>query len=224
MRTLIAVISYQGDAENGNHDRIRTTWGKDVPAAGADLKFFIGRRSPGFVPKSDEVLIPWQETRPCIHPWWSSVEGCCEDFWQVLTKNILRWSLVEGYDFIFLCENDTFIVPRKLMASEFEKYDLSGHFIPADGITTKYDWPEPSGYFLSSQAAAFLLQQPKDHLSVGIYAGQRLGPIIREGLLTTYELPIWQNGHWHFRVETGDGYPPGSPWMREMYEKYGSMK
>jgi hypothetical protein len=224
MRTLIAVISYQGDSENGNHDRIRETWGKDVNAAGADLFFFVGRRSREFYLSNDEVPVIWQESRACNHAWWSSVEDCCEDFWQVLTKNILRWSLDSGYDFTYLCENDTFIVPRKLMASGFEKYDLSGHFIPADGITTRFDWPEPSGYFVSAKAAKALLNARPTHESVGLYAGQALGPFIAEGFLTKAELPIWQNGQWHFRVETGDGYPPGSPWMREMYERYGRQR
>jgi hypothetical protein len=235
-RTLIGVISYAGDAENGNHDAIRDTWGKDVKAAGADLRFFIGRRSQRFIPKADEVCIDWQQTRPCNHPFYENVDGCCEDFWQVLTKNVLRWSIQREYDFTFLCENDVFIVPHKLMACGFEKYDLTGHFDPIGtpiGQKTTYDiyghrvypWPDASGYFVSKKAAEIIIQTQPDHWFIGMYAGQALGPAIERGELTATEpLGFWQNSSWHYRVEKSAGYPVNSGWQQEMYEKYGRSK
>jgi hypothetical protein len=232
MKTLLAVISYEGDAGNGNHQAIRDTWGKILPP-GLGLNFFVGRRNQYFEPKSDEVCIPWQETRPCPHPFYQSVEGCCEDFWQVLTKSVLRWSLQQGYDFTFLCENDVFLIPHKLLACGFENYDLSGHFDPVDtpvGQKTNYEiyghklypWPEPSGYFVSRRAAEMILGALPDHWSIGMYAGQVLGPRIASGEITAAELPgFWQQCSWHYRVEKNEGYPVGSKWMHEMQTKYG---
>jgi hypothetical protein len=219
MRVLVAIISYAGDALNGNHDAIRQTWGKDCQAAGVDLRFFVGRRGPYFVPQNDEVLIDWQKTRTCEHPWFSSVENCCEDFWQPLVKNSLRWSFSQNYDFTFQCECDTFLIPRLLMEADFKRYDFSGHLIQGG---EKYPWAElGTGYFVSKKAAEILIQTPPSHLSVGIFAGQVLGPFIEKGVLTSVSLrSFWQKVSWHFRTETGDGYPAGSPWMKEMYEKH----
>lgn len=252
MKTLIAIISYQGDAINGNQQKIRNTWGKDVAIAGADLYFFIGRRDEEtnrsiYVAENDEVLINWKQTRICNHDWWESFENCCVDFWQLLVKEILQWSFEREYDFTFLCENDTFCIPQKLMNSGFEKYDFSGYFInggdkypwpedfpfhpPHDSIILggeKYTWPEPGiGYFLSKKAAQVLINAPQNHFSMGMYAGQALGPHIEKGEITSMHLPNFINNiSWHYRTQQirhsiiGFGYPQESNWMKEMYEKY----
>jgi hypothetical protein len=233
MRVLIAVCSYQGDAENGNHDAIRQTWGKDCAPAGADLRFFVGRRFPEYAPKSNEILIDWEQARPCGHPFEHSEEGCCPDFWQKLTKEILNWSLDNGYDYTFLCENDTFLIPRQLIASGFEKYDFSGHFIPIDtpiGTKTKYDmwghrlypWPEPgAGYFLSRKAATAVIYARPSHWPLGVFASQALGYFIENFIITAAELPnFWNEASWHYRAVTGEGYPAGSNWQREMYKRH----
>jgi hypothetical protein len=220
VRTLIGVISYEGDAWNGNHDAIRQTWGPKVAEAGMDLRFFIGRRNPKYAAQPDEVLIDWQKSRPCAHPWWSSEKGCCEDFWQVLTKNMLRWSLEQGYDFTFQCENDTFLVPALLAATDYAKYDFSGYMIQGGEA---YPWPEPGGgYFLSARAARALINMKPDDLSIGVYAGQALGPLVDDGLLTRKNLDnFWRHASWHYRVETGDGYPAKSNWQMTMHNQYG---
>jgi len=121
MKLLFAVISYQGDAQNGNNQLIRETWGKDVEG---DLRFFIGRRGLAFVPQIDEVLVDWQKGRPCGHEWWDPKENCCIDFWQYEVREVLKWSVEQGYDFVYLCQTDTFLIPKRLMASGFEQYDI----------------------------------------------------------------------------------------------------
>jgi hypothetical protein len=252
MRTLIGIISYMGDAENGKHQKIRDTWGKDVSASGADLFFFIGRRDdephrPKYCPKADEIPIKWEQFKDCKHGWWESIEGCCVDFWQLLVKEILLWSIQNGYDYSFLCENDTFLVPQKLMSCGFEKYDFSGHFInggkkypwpedfpfhpPQDSIILggeKYSWPEPGvGYFLSKKAAKIIIDAPSDHFSMGMYAGQVLGPYIHRGEIIKAHLPNFIDVvSWHYRTQQilhpiiGFGYPDDSNWQKEMYEKH----
>jgi hypothetical protein len=233
MKVLIAVLSYQGDAENGNHQAIRETWGKDCLSAGADLRFFIGRRLLTFFPNVDEVFIDWEQSRACGHPFEQSVEGCCPDWWQHLTKEILNWSLQQGYDYTYLCENDSFLIPWKLMATDFEKYDFSGHFIPIDtpiGTKTKYDmwghklypWPEPgAGYFVSRKAAQAVIHAWPSHWPLGVYAAQVLGPFIENFLITAGELKnFWKESAWHYRAVTGEGYPANSPWMKNMYESF----
>jgi hypothetical protein len=248
MKVLIAVCSCQGDAENGNHDAIRSTWGKDVAAAGADLRFFVGRRSPDYQPKPDEVLIDWEQPKTCEHPWWQCVEGCCIDYWQKNIKENLRWSLQQGYDFTFECENDTFMVPSKLMALDFARYDISGCFFPLDtpiGTRTTYqmwphsptrnptsDWrvypyPNPGvGYFLSRKAAEIVLNATPSHWDIGPFTGQALGPAIESGEIWATNLDdLWNNASFHYRdVHNSESYFPGCGWQYEMYEKHGKFK
>lgn len=231
MKTLFAVISYQGDAQNGNNQLIRETWGKDV--VGADLRFFIGRRSVVFVPQPDEVLVDFQKSRTCQHAWWESYEGCCVDFWQHQARDILRWSIEQNYDHTFLCSTDTYLIPRKLMQTGFERYDYSGHFIPRDiPLGTKslddiynerplYLWAEVGcGFFLSQKASKIVLTNPPDFWYLETHIGQILGPYITSGDIKAYKFSGFLNEiSWHFRDVTGLGYlTHGSGWMKQMYE------
>jgi len=232
MKVLIAIISFQGDAENGNHDKIRQTWGKDVAPAGADLRFFIGRRDKFYQPKPDETLIPWQEdgTRTCQHPYWHAEPGCtCVEYWQVLYRGILDWSIRNGYDHTFLAENDTFLVPRKLMKLGFENYDFSGWMMYVHADKPDYYYAEPGGYFLSRRAAEAVLKTTPDHLHFENLVCDVLRPMAERGEMAIKSLDhFWNETSWHYRAQgiidpvIRDGYPVGSPWMFDMYKKHGA--
>ena len=231
MRTLIAIISFQGDAENGNHDKIRQTWGKDVAPAGADLRFFLGRRDKFYQPKADETLIPWQEdgTRKCQHPYWTAIEGCCVEYWQVLYRGILDWSIQNGYDYTFLAENDTFLIPRRLMKCGFDNYDFSGHMMYVHADKPDHYYAEPGGYFLSKRAAEAILKTTPNHLHFENLACDVLKPLAANGEMTIKSLDgFWNQTMWHYRAQgimdpiIRDGYPIGSNWMYEMYQKHGT--
>lgn len=235
MRVLIAIISFQGDAENGNHDKIRQTWGKDVATAGADLRFFLGRRDGQYRPQADEVLIPWQKdgTRTCAHPYWHAEPGCgCVEYWQVLYRGMMDWSLANGYDFAFFAENDTFIVPRKLMKTEFEQYDLSGWLMYTHADKPDQFYPEPGGYFLSKKAMEIVSATTPNHLHFENLVIDVLKP--RGGIKSLDH--FWNEAMWHYRAQESnpqrvsswrydpvirDGYPAGSQWQYEMYSKHG---
>jgi len=231
MKVLIAIISFQGDAENGNQDKIRQTWGKDVASAGADLRFFLGRRDKFYQPKEDETLISWQEdgTRKCPHPYWTAVEGCCVEYWQVLYRGILDWSIRNGYDYTFLAENDTFLIPRKLMKIGFEHYDFSGWMMYVYADRPGYYYVEPgAGYFLSRRAAEAVLRTTPNHLHFENLVCDVLKPMAERQEMTIRSLDhFWNETSWHYRAQgimdpvIRDGYPVGSVWMYDMYKKYG---
>jgi len=242
MRTLIAVISYSGDAENGSHQAIRNTWGKDCSAAGADLRFFIGRRTEDFLAAADEILVKQQDQPTCGHDPSIAVEGCCQDYMQYETREILRWSIEHGYDFTFLPSTDTFLIPRKLMASGFEKYDYSGQFVPRNiplGTKTVEDiyghkvylWADAGvGWFMSQKAARIIVSDKPDFWTNDIHVGQALGPLIAAGEILAGNLSnFWNETSWHYRFVMNRAYNPTGArpdieWMNNMYEKYGRMK
>jgi hypothetical protein len=63
------------------------------------------------------------------------------------TKAIAQYALDKGYDFVYFCDNDTFITPKALLEAGFQKYDWSGHFWTFDG-KNKY-FHGGYGYWLS---------------------------------------------------------------------------
>jgi hypothetical protein len=233
MKILFAVISYQGDADNSNNQLIRETWGKDI--VGADLQFFIGRRSSTFVPQTDERLVDFQKSRSCQHAWWESHKNCCVDFWQVQVRSILEWSLIRDYDFTYLCSTDTFIIPRKLMKTGFENYDYSGYFVPEQlplGVQSTWDiydekryaWADVgNGLFLSKKAAGLVLREKPNYQYTDQHIAQHLGPYVESGIIMAGRLPEFRNNiAWHFRDQEGKGYQVfGNGWMKRMYQEHG---
>jgi Galactosyltransferase len=128
MRVLIAVLSCARDAEQ---DQVcRETWLRDCPV---DYKFFVGQDAPPT--HSDIVNLP------------------CGDGYLDLpfkTQEICKWAVLRHYDFIFKCDNDTYVRVDRLLASGFASYSYSG-----------FDWAGAggycsggAGYWLSKIAAA----------------------------------------------------------------------
>ena len=96
MKTLIAVVS----AHHRIHwrDCIRDTWLPLVPVTQADVKFFMGRGDS--LLKNDEVTLN------------------CDDSYLGLpekVREIARWALSHGYDYMLKCDDDTVIRPELLL-------------------------------------------------------------------------------------------------------------
>lgn len=234
MRVLVAIYSHSGDAVNGNHQKIRDTWGRHL--APWDLRFMIGHRdAPGWCQQPDEVLLGGQANMHCAD-WlaWNS-------YYQALTIEMLRWSLSQGYDFTFLACNDTFVVPSKLKATDFEKYDVSGIFYPNDGRgwplgetfdetfykRQAYAYPDAgTGWFMSRKAAELIVYSNQSVYfgTSDQYVGQVLGPLIPNQIKAANLENFHHVAAWHFREEaiaTPSGYSSDSNWQHEMYARYG---
>lgn len=171
MKTLMAVKGCERDAGNGFHQAMRDTWVKDVQ--GADVRFFLGQGYSQL--RDDEVRL-----------------GCPDDYMSLpqKTRAILTWALERSYDYVFLCDTDTYVIPGKLAATGFDRFDLTGLFNGAIGrpnATEGKYWAWISGgngYWLSARAAAIV----RDHPHNGDWAedritGQALGPHFAAGNL-----------------------------------------
>lgn len=138
-RILIAVKSchkyrHRADAQ-------RATWVPDVQ--GAVVRFFLGEAA-GYVPRPDEVVLP------------------CSDEYLALpakAKATFAWALDAGFDYLFHCDDDTYVRPERLLASGFENYDYVGRLRGSSGR-----WPAPycSGfaYWLSRRAMQIVVERP----------------------------------------------------------------
>ena len=136
MKALIGVMSCERDAANGGHDAIRKTWATRM-VDGLDYKIFMGQGSRALAPDEERLDVP-------------------DDYSHLPEKSqaMRKWSLERGYEFMFKSDRDTYLSPRRLLDSGFEKHDYSGHFpmypsegyIPADGHDLS-EYCDPRGVY-----------------------------------------------------------------------------
>ena len=217
MKLAIAVKSCQAHLERGDHDIIRGTWGKDAKALGIDVRFFVGASANRY--QADETHLK------------------CPDDYDSLpykTREICRWTNGKMVDHIFLCDTDTFLIPKKLLASGFEQFDYAGKIDKPLGAPFKYEsvtrdgrkefhprcYPWASGgfgYFLSRKAFTEIAFSHPDTWAEDLWVGQVLGPMIAEGNIKATHMPAHVFS-WHFpSPRFKSNYEPRFKWMEQMY-------
>lgn len=188
MKLLLAIKGCERDASLGLHQAIRETWGANVN--GADLRFFVGRGNRDLC--ADEIRVE-----------------CGDDYMSLpaKTRAILRWFLDRDYDFIWLGDTDTYVVPERLLTSGFENYDLTGLFngpigVPrategdagpwkpsdqSNGATRYWAWISGGNGYWLSRCAAQVVVESETHYSADWAedrtVGQVLGPYFQRGEL-----------------------------------------
>lgn len=104
---------------------------------GADLKFFLGR---GTADHQDEVILDVGDDYQSLP---QKMQAMCQ------------WARAHHYDFIFKSDDDSYVVPARLMASGFQQHDYTGRVRGPSG-----PFPAPYcsgfGYWLSAKAAAVI--------------------------------------------------------------------
>lgn len=194
MNLLVAVKSCQRHADLGYHQAIRDTWGR-----GLDVRFFMGRGDTGRY--ADETAL-----------------NCADDYeslpWK--TKAILEAFLSPKqniWQYIFLCDNDTFIDPEKLLWLRFADYDYSGYFNRSamsvfsyrdergNWYPRCYSWASGGiGYFLNKKAASLVVEQYPHVWAEDMYVGQVLGPYVQKSQISVKSLENFKDvASWHFR-------------------------
>lgn len=228
---LIAVKSCHKHRLAGYNGAIRRTWGADVKPP-ARLMIFHGSHGD----RIDGVYCPGD----CILT-------AVDDGYDALpekTRGILRHFLHTEYDYVYLCDTDTFVIPARLLTCGFEKYDVSGRFgvHPEIGTTFKHiddrhnvienchPWPSGGvGYFLSRKAADYVVNDPYmgTHWAEDFSVGQITGPLIQSGVLTAADLPEFDaQTAWHFsrRQHGGKVYDLSFGWMDKLYQEHGGQR
>lgn len=219
MRLLIAIKSCAHDANRGDHNVIRNTWGKDIREA--DLRFFMGGDTSYLGLMDDEVMVDAPDNYRGL---------------PYKTREILRWSITKNYDQTFLADTDTFIIPVKLITCGFEKHDYFGRNTWPFGSTRYYEAPGRNGdfwkssdcypwmsggcgYFLSKKAAEIIAVREPNCWAEDLWVGQVLGPFYnnREIKMANMDSGIT----WHFpQNDYRSQYDPKFGWMEKMYKDF----
>lgn len=137
MKTLIAIVTC-----NGREDWAalqRETW---VPLVqNADVRFFKGVN--GNTHSIDDNY---------------TVHLNCGDDYQSLpnkVQEIIRWAIKHDYDFMLKCDDDVLLKPQDILASDYYRYDFSGHeCAPFEQV------PWGFNYWLSKKAMKLMENKP----------------------------------------------------------------
>jgi hypothetical protein len=231
MRILFAINSFDVAAKRGWHQVIRETWGKDV--APADLRFFIPK-SGSYTPLADEVFLDVS----------AEYEKIC-----IEVVEMLKWGVEHGYDYIMMASTDSYVIPKKVLACGFEKYDYAGDwafgeqvpFGEVNPIPMNCTFKTEGGYavdrnlynwcgcgpvrVLSRKAAAIVAPCRKEaefwHSADDIMIGQILGPRIKSGEILPYRIPDYgAKMVWHYKHTEKKPYSVEGGWMKKMYEEH----
>ena len=122
-----------------------------------DVKFYSAR-DMGVPPEADQVKTDYKG--------YLTVPG---ENLSYRVRELARWALADGYDYVFKCDDDTYVWVYRLLASGFERWDYCGF---------SHDWHTPrfasggAGYWMSRRAMGVLAAQedafePHDDVWVG---------------------------------------------------------
>lgn len=192
MKILVAISSCVKDAEQGYNQAMRDTWLGDLRKLGVDYKFFIGNgklsEAPGagfeesWVSNDGHLrgtvypIYGTQTVQPCNYvPKDDEIVLDCPDIFRYLpfkTKYSHKYAIDHGYDYVFQCFTDTYVIPERLLSSGFEKHNYSGwvhHSAYGDYCTGG------PGYWLSAKACKALITEPITHWAEDANTGKTLG-------------------------------------------------
>jgi Galactosyltransferase len=201
-KLMICVKSCQRDLALGFHDVIRSTWGRDAKALNIETRFFMGvADNKSYSPRPDEVYVK------------------CGDDYNSLpykTREICRWANGKMVDYIFLCDNDTFLIPRKMLQCGFEKHDYVGKIGEPVNKRFRYEhtgregqkeihercfqWASGGyGYFLSRKAFQEVAFETPTSSCEDLWVGQVIGRLAAEGEASILSTPAdaysWHSPH-----------------------------
>ena len=147
------------------------------------------------------------------------------------TCAILRYAEAARFDFIFLCDTDTFVRPELLLASGFGiviSLAISGTAFRAnEKVMGSMLGPLVAGYWLSMQAVSYIAHnQLFEDWAEDRMVGQLLGPHIAMGKLTAVNNRLYGasverddliTAHYESRILKRQ-YDPA--WMRALYKRF----
>ena len=223
LNLLVAIKSCARDAATGANQAVRDTWAPRACDLGATVNFFMGHG----VKMLDEVAVS---------------AGDDYDSLPYKTRDIVRYTLKSNYDFAFLCDTDTYLIPHKLFALPYKNFDYSGRLCNNDKVagyksgalfasaytdmrkqtvSPCYYWASGGvGYFLSRKAMQIIADAEPTHWAEDLWTGQILGAAAKRGEINigTFGSDLLEGtASWHMGGRT-ERYQDVVRWMHDMHQ------
>jgi hypothetical protein len=160
-RVLIGILSCHQRTPGPQAQR--QTWIKEAVRLGIEYRFFLGGlpQTTAVDPRRPAEVRARGESR--IKLLYDQVFLDVPDTYPQLpqkTRALIRWAYERGYDFVFKCDDDTYVCPDRLLKSGFEKSSYSG-FVRTTSIFGKGKEVEHAqggaGYWLSRKTMELVL-------------------------------------------------------------------
>lgn len=243
MTLIIAVKSCQKDRNAGAHNVIRLTWGADAKRAGIEVRFFVGTSDVTRAGTTDMIACAASDLARHES---DEIQIKCDDSYKGLsykTREICRWAAGKRITNLFLCDIDTYVIVKRLLASGFEKYDYLGRMSWEIGLVKRYEYLDLDGkseaqeqchayasggigYFLSHRAADEIASETPTNVCEDLWVGQVLMPLVVKGTLKAENTrnPAYGKepysvhfpGRWH----NNPPYDPKSGWMEKTHQEH----
>jgi len=156
---------------------IRATWLKEIPA-GIDAKFFYGTK----LRQDNNRRVAQPKLR---EPLADEIFLDCGDNYTAnpdKMKAICRYALERGYDYVLRTDDDTFVYPDRLLATDWASYDYSGSCAVNDF--------HPGGcLFLSRKMMELVISAPVTNYADDVWMGR----VARENHIPIHHIPNMRN-------------------------------
>jgi Galactosyltransferase len=176
MKILIAVESCV--TNRYLHQAMLDTWLGALSIMDVDCRFFIGG-----INEPENHLEVWV---PCLDTY---------DNLAVKTRGICRWAAKQDYDFLFKCDTDTVVNPKRLLNSGFEKYSYMGGF-NEDKMPKTLNFPTLEIQFASGGAGYWLNREAMNIIAKGLVTSSPAEDVYVAGELFMEKIfPTWHEGY-----------------------------
>lgn len=160
MKALIAILGCHSRPEYRHAQR--ETWIPKIPDQ-VDWRFFIG--APKADAMFDEVMLDVPD----------DYESLC-----LKTKAMMQWAFMHGYDWVYKCDDDTYVRPKLLLESGFDKHQYygwtEGRSRCSGSAAPRFEWAQGgAGYWVKRSGVELLAKYmiEKEHCE-DISAGMTL--------------------------------------------------
>jgi len=150
-RLIVGVLSSTGEAYQARRIKCQRTWLPVLEAIGVEVVFLIGTDQTDHPPR---LVLPGEHGRIG-----TELHLPCPDDYASLsqkTRWFCRWALANrAFDYLFKCDDDTYLVPDRLLGMDLSGVDyLGGEWTPSVGYASG-----GAGYFLSHNAASIVASE-----------------------------------------------------------------
>lgn len=140
--------------QENRREAVRETWWRDIPAD-VTGKFFYGRGGKR-QPLGDEVFLDCADDYPALN---------------FKMQTIYRWALDRDFEYVFRCDNDTFVYVNRLLNSNFQSASYTGYCVdyPKHHEMHRYATAGP-GYWLDRKGMEIIVRNNlpfPDDLNIG---------------------------------------------------------